>query len=403
MYRIIALLLLIGFNFSSFAQLKQGIDRILKPTILNMIKGKRVAILAHYASRDASNNHLVDLLWNSESANVVKIFAPEHGFRTLSDDWVGDSRDQQTGLMIYSLYKQDRRAPTQEQLSDVDMLIIDLKDVGMRFYTYQATMALTMKACKQAGVQVVVLDRLNPLGGKIVEGAALEASLAGWFVSYYPIATRHGMTMGELATLYNNSYQIGADLTVVKLEGWRRDMLWGDIGLKWIAPSPALPRYNNSYYYALTGLLEALDLAVGRSQNNRLAFKQFGAPWISQVQANELSDLLNGLNLSSVSFRPISWEVTRSTHLGKVVNGVSITVSNWKNIDVERVQIELLKALIKKFPTNISFNSFAKRLIGAQWLIKDLSDSVATDTIQEHMSNSRTSFMKQREQSLLYQ
>src|SRR3989442_300439 len=229
-----------------------------------LLHGRRVALLAHQASIDSRYAHAAPLLSDLRRARLVRLLAPEHGLWGAAQDHarVGATRDPATGLPVWSLYGA-RRAPTRTMLGGVDVLVVDLQDVGARYYTFVWTMALTMRVCARAGVAVVVLDRPNPLGGAIVEGNVPDPAFAS-FVGLYPLPPRHGLTIGELAAYLNERHALGCDLTVVSMKGWRRAMLWESTGLPWVAPSPNMPTPDTARVYPGGCLVEGTNLSEGR-------------------------------------------------------------------------------------------------------------------------------------------
>ncbi len=242
-----------------------------------LLRGRRLALLAHQASVNADLEHAASLLRDAPRARLVRLFAPEHGLWGAAQDHatITRARDPVTGLPVLSLYGR-RRAPTRSMLRGLDALIVDLQDVGARYYTFVWTMALAMGACGRAGVPVIVLDRPNPLGGEAVEGNLPDPEFAS-FVGLYPLPARHGMTIGELATYLNRRYRLGCALTVVPMQGWRRGMLWEDTGLPWVAPSPNMATPDTARVYPGGCLIEGTNLSEGRGTTR--PFEWVGAPY----------------------------------------------------------------------------------------------------------------------------
>ncbi len=330
------------------AKVKLGIDRFFEqPQLLNYLENKRIAILAHHASVNTQGEHLIDLAFNHPQIHVVKLFTPEHGLRDLSDDWIEDGIDEKTSLPYYGLYKPERRAPSQKMLEDIDVIIIDLQDVGMRFYTFATTMALTMKAANEAQVQVIILDRPNPIGG-FVQGLTLKNNLTKHFISYGKLPTRHGLTMAELARFYYREFNLSMPYFLVPMEGWSRKMIWEETALKWNTPSPALISPENSYLYALLGPLESFNLAVGRGIDNSEAFFIYGAPWISLSESQELAQKLNKLS-SFIKFSAYSWKPTRSRYQGETCYGVKVVHFEFKKIHSFQLLVKVLHIFQEMF------------------------------------------------------
>jgi uncharacterized protein YbbC (DUF1343 family) len=373
-----------------------GIDRLFSPPFAGLLRGARVGVLAHAASRSRDGRHLVDLL--HERADLRAIFTPEHGLRSIDDDAVPDGRDPATGVPVFSLYG-PRRQPTPEQLSVVDVLVVDLQDVGLRYYTYPATLAWLLRAAAGAGKRVIVLDRPDPLGGAVVEGAMLEERWSGGIVSFYPMPTRHGMTLGELARFYNEELALGADLTVVPMAGWERAWVWPSTGLPWRAPSPALPTFEQALLYALFGPLEATNLAVGRGKDNADAFRVYGAPWVSEWQAARVVERLSALGLAGLRFSTAEWIPTRAKFEGKRCRGFRVDVTG--PVDGFRALVETLKQLDRELGHNLMLGG-ADRMLGAAWVREDAESGVSTEAIIERARRESRDFLAARDRALLY-
>ena len=239
----------------------------------------------------------IDALFKAPGVKLVALFSPEHGIRGAVDTTVADSRDEATGLPIFSLYGKTRK-PSPESLEGVDALVYDIQDVGARFYTYISTLGLVMEAAKEKGIPVYVLDRPNPIGGLAVSGPVRDPEFES-FIAHHPLPVRHGMTVGELARLFNGERKIGADLHVIPCEGWRREDLYDRTGLLWVNPSPNMRSLTEALLYPGVGLLEASNLATGRGTDT--PFERVGAPWIDP---RAFAEALNGLGLRRRPLRP---------------------------------------------------------------------------------------------------
>ena len=288
-----------------------------------LLRGRRVGLLAHQASIDRRLEHAAGLLGDLRGVKLVALLAPEHGLWGAPQDHalVAGTRDSATGLPVWSLYGA-RREPTAAMLGGLDMLVVDLQDVGSRYYTYNWTMALAMRVCARLGVRVVVLDRPNPLGGVSVEGNVGDPAFAS-FVGLYPLAIRHGMTMGELALYLNREHAIDADLSVVPMRGWRRSMLWEDTGLPWVAPSPNMPTPDTARVYPGGCLLEGTNLSEGRGTTR--PFEWIGAPYLD---AHRYAAALERLRLPGVRFRPARFLPTFQKWAGRLCEGVQVHVTD---------------------------------------------------------------------------
>jgi uncharacterized protein YbbC (DUF1343 family) len=291
------------------------------------LRGQRIGIVSNPASVDHNLQHIVDLALADQHLNVTALFGPQHGFRSdVQDNMIETPHGEFEGggkrrVPLYSLYS-DTREPTAEMLRDVDALIIDLQDVGTRIYTYAYTMANCMRACKRHGVKVIVCDRPNPIGGLEIEGITLEPGCES-FVGLFEIPTRHGMTMGELARLFNDHFDIGADLEVVAMEGWSRDMYHDQTGLPWVMPSPNIPTLDSAIVFPGTVHIEGTNASEGRGTTR--PFELVGAPWI---EAERFAAALNARNLPGVYFRPAVFEPTFQKHARVACGGCQIHVTD---------------------------------------------------------------------------
>jgi uncharacterized protein YbbC (DUF1343 family) len=288
-----------------------------------LLRGRRVALLAHQASVDGRLVHAVDLLGELTGTRLVRLLAPEHGFWGAPQDHasVGSTRDPHSGLPVLSLYGA-RREPTPAMLAGLDALVVDLQDVGARYYTFAWTMVLAMRACARAGVPVIVLDRPNPLGGERVEGNIPDPAFAS-FVGLLPLPARHGLTIGELARYANTVHRIGCALTVVPMRGWRRAMPWQDTGLPWVPPSPNMPTPDTARVYPGGCLIEGTNLSEGRGTTR--PFEWVGAPYLD---AHTYASALERLRLPGVRFRPARFAPTFHKWAGRACGGVQIHVTD---------------------------------------------------------------------------
>ncbi|MFB3853527.1 MAG: exo-beta-N-acetylmuramidase NamZ domain-containing protein [Vicinamibacterales bacterium] len=290
----------------------------------DLLKGKRVGLVSNPASIDASFRHVADRLLETDGIRLAALFGPQHGFNAdVQDNMIetGHATDRWRKVPVYSLYSETRE-PTAEMLRDLDVLVVDLQDVGARIYTFVYTMANCLRVARKMGLPVIVCDRPNPTGGTEVEG---EVLLEGWesFVGQFPIPMRHGMTIGELARLFNEHHGIGADLTVVPMEGWRREMYWDETLLPWVMPSPNMPTLDTAIVYPGGVLFEGTNLSEGRGTTR--PFELLGAPWLDAVA---LCRSLNSLCLGGVYFRPVSFEPTFHKHARQTCGGCQIHVTD---------------------------------------------------------------------------
>jgi uncharacterized protein YbbC (DUF1343 family)/CubicO group peptidase (beta-lactamase class C family) len=320
-----------------------GVD-VLRASGFAAVKGLRLGLLTNHTGRTRDGMATIDLLSSAPGVTLVSLFSPEHGIRGVLDAAVPSATDDKTGLPIYSLYGATER-PTADMLTGLDAIVVDLQDIGTRFYTYMTTMAYVMEAAAARHIRVIVLDRPNPIGGVDIEGPALDAGLGG-FTGYFPaMPIRHSLTMGELAQLFNGERGMGADLTVVPLEHWRRDEWFDDTGLNWVNPSPNMRTLYAATLYPGLGAFEATDLSVGRGTDT--PFQQVGAPWID---GPKLADALTARRIPGVRFYPVRFTPTAGPFANQACQGVFITVVDRDAVRPVRLGVEIVAALIKLFP-----------------------------------------------------
>jgi uncharacterized protein YbbC (DUF1343 family) len=289
----------------------------------------------------------------------VALFSPEHGIRGILDAKVPSEVDRKTGLAIHSLYGETRR-PTDAMLAGIDTLVVDMQDIGARFYTYMTTMAYVMEEAAKRKIAVVVLDRPNPINGFQFEGPALDAAGVS-FTGYFPaMPIRHGMTLGELARLFNAENGIGADLTVVGLKNWHRDQWFDATGLPWINPSPNMRNLVQATLYPGIGAVEGTNISVGRGTDT--PFEQIGAPWIDGVR---LADALNARNLAGIRFYPVRFTPTSSRHAKQECGGVFMVVTDRVALRPVRVGVEIAAQLHKLYGSTFELEA-AERLFGSK-------------------------------------
>ena len=314
-----------------------GSERLLDSGLL---AGRRVGIVCNPASIDGEFRHVADRLASDRHVRLAAIFGPQHGFSSdVQENMIetGHGRDEIRRVPVYSLYSETRE-PTAEMLRDLDLLVIDLQDVGTRIYTYIYTMANCLRAARRHGVKVIVCDRPNPIGGVAVEGPMLEPGFES-FVGLYPIPMRHGMTIGEVARLFNEHFDIGADLEVMTMEGWNRGMYADRTGLPWVLPSPNIPTVDSAVVYPGTVLFEGTNVSEGRGTTR--PFEIVGAPW---VVAEPFADAMNRLGLPGVRFRPALFEPTFHKHAKTSCGGCQIHVLDRETFRAVETGVALLGA-----------------------------------------------------------
>lgn len=317
-------------------KVRLGIDNIEQ--YLPFFAGKRVGLITNQTGINSQYQSSIDVL--KEKTNLTALYSPEHGIRgnVTAGKGVDASRDPKTGLPVYSLYGATKK-PTPEMLQDVDVLVFDIQDVGARFYTYIYTMAYAMQSCAEQGKTFVVLDRPNPVGGEIVEGGTLKPGYES-FIGMYPIPIRHGMTVGELAGLFNHEYGIGCDLKVVPMTGWKRSMFFAQTGVPWVMTSPNMPTEDTAVVYSGTGMFGGTNVSEGVGTTRPFEF--VGAPWLDALQ---LAEHMNNLKLPGVIFRPASFTPQYSKQQGKVCAGVQIHVTDKKAYRAVKTGVYLMAAI----------------------------------------------------------
>ena len=337
-----------------------GID-VLERDNFKPLAGMRLGLVTNHTGRDREGRLTIDVLSKAPGVKLVALFSPEHGIRGLADEKVSDSRDETTGLPIYSLYGETRR-PKPEQLKNLDALVYDIQDVGTRFYTYISTLGYILEEAAKAKLPVFVLDRPNPIGGVEVEGPIADKDKLS-FTSYHTIPTRHGLTIGELAQLFNRERNIGADLRVIKMEGWRRWMWFDETNLTWINPSPNMRSLTEATLYPGVGLLETTNVSVGRGTDT--PFEVVGAPW---VQADRFAEYLNERGLPGVRFVPLRFTPSASVFKDQQCGGVNIIVTDRAAFRPLFTGIEMALALRKLYPNEWKVDNYLRLLVNADTL-----------------------------------
>ena len=334
-----------------------GLD-VLREAGFEPLVGARVGLVTNQTGRARDGATTIDLLAAAPGVELVALFSPEHGIRGVMDGPVSSSRDTRTGLPIHSLYG-DTRRPTAEMLQGLDTLVVDLQDVGARFYTYATTMAYLLEAAAARGLRVMVLDRPNPIGGVDVEGPILDESSTG-FTGYFPSPVRHGLTLGELARLFNTERGIGAELEVVAMRGWQRETWFDDTGLRWVDPSPNMRNLHQALLYPGIGAIEGSNLSVGRGTDT--PFEQIGAPWID---GPELARELNTRRLPGVRVYPLRFSPSSSRFAGELCEGVFFIVTDRDAVRPVRLGLEVAAALYRLYGDQFDLDAVA-RLLGSR-------------------------------------
>ena len=367
------IILLMLFNITLLSQTKNentvkvklGIEEFLNKHF-DLIKGKNIGIITNHTGVLSNGNHLVDILFANPEVKIKALFGPEHGIRGDAPDGksVSHGVDSKTNIPVYSLYGTDRK-PTKEMLKDIDVLIFDIQDIGARFYTFTSTMFLTMEAAAENNIKFIVLDRPNPITGLKVEGAILDDSLTS-FVGLHKIATAHGMTVGELAKLVNEEgwlkNKAKADLTVIKMDGWKRNMWYDETGIPWVKPSPNMISINTATVYPGLCFIEGTNISEGRGTLN--PFEMIGAPFINK---DKFAKALNGYKLKGVRFEAVEYT---PTNISKVTvdpkydsikcNGIFIHVTDRNIFEPIKTGLYILYTLKILYPNDFKWRSPAR-------------------------------------------
>jgi uncharacterized protein YbbC (DUF1343 family) len=327
-----------------------GIDRLLD-TDRSLVAGRRVGVVCNPASIDSQLRHTSYRFTDDPDLRVVALFGPQHGFRSdLQDNMIETphARDARRAIPVYSLYSETRE-PTAEMLKNIDVLVVDLQDVGTRVYTYVYTMANCMRAAAKNGVLVVVCDRPNPIGGEEIEGSPLGPAYTS-FVGQFPIPLRHGMTIGELARLFNDEFRLNCSLEVVPLVGWQRSMYFDETRLPWVMPSPNIPTLDTTIVYPGAVLIEGTRLSEGRGTTR--PFELIGAPWID---GDQLADAMNAKRLPGVHFRGVFFEPTFQKHAKQTCGGCQLHVLDRRTFRPIRTAVELIAEFRAQSPARFAW------------------------------------------------
>ena len=382
-----------------------GSDLLLSSSRL---KGARVGVVCNHASLDRGFVHIVDRFASAPDVTLAAIFGPQHGFRSdVQDNMVETphTNDSTRRVPVYSLYSETRE-PTAAMLDGLDVLIIDLQDIGARIYTYIYTMANCLRACERHGVPVIVCDRPNPIGGNDVEGALLAPGFES-FVGQFSIPMRHGMTIGELARLFNEVFGLGAALEVIKMEGWKREMYADATDLPWVMPSPNMPTLDTAIVYPGTVLFEGTMISEGRGTTR--PFELIGAPWI---EAESFARRMNALGLAGVHFRPAVFEPTFQKHATLACGGCQIHVTNREQFRPVLVGVAIMAMLHQVDPRHFAWRQPPYEyehkkmpidiLAGSEGLRRQVEAGTSARDIAESWREDEESFRKLRSQYVLY-
>jgi len=372
------------------------------------VTGRRIGLVANPASVDNSLHHIGDVVSSTPGVTLAALFGPQHGFRSdVQDNMIEtDHTNHPTlGIPVYSLYSETRE-PTPDMLANLDVLVIDLQDVGTRVYTYIHTMTKCLKACGSHNIPVIVCDRPNPIGGEAVEGPMLEPGFES-FVGQFPIPLRHGLTIGELAVFCNETFELGANLEVLQLDGWRRGFYHDNTGLPWVLPSPNLPTLDSSIVYPGMVLFEGTNLSEGRGTTR--PFELAGAPWL---KAHQLAGLMNDLGLPGVRFRPVEFQPTFQKHAGQACGGCQLHVVDRRSFRPVVTAVALIQTCRRLAPEFFEWRQPPYEyedvlppidiLSGSDHLRHNIDAEVPYETIADAWTTGLDAFLPLREHFLLY-
>ena len=374
-----------------------GID-VLEAEEFGPLKQKRVGVLTNQTGIDSAGRRTIDLLAHAPGVQLIAVFSPEHGVAGALDTTdIGNSRDAQTGIPVYSVYgvSDVSRRPNIEILKKVDAVVVDLQDAGVRFYTYETTLGYFLEGAATAGISVIVLDRPNPITGSVVQGPLSQPGRES-FVNYGPVPVRHGMTLGELAQMFNAEHKIHAKLAVVAMHGWMRGDWFDSTGVKWTNPSPNLRSLTAATLYPGVALVEGTNISVGRGTDT--PFELLGAPWMN---ARELAQYLNARQIPGVRFLPVDFTPVASNFAGQPCHGVNIILTNREFLDSPELGMELASALAKLYPQQFHMEKMID-ILANQNVYDELAHGVDPHRIALAWQDELQNFLQVRAKYLIY-
>ena len=385
---------------------KTGLKNLMENQ-LDKLKDRRIGLLTNHTGLTVDLKSNIDLFYNHPDLNLVKLFGPEHGVRgnAAAGDKVDNQIDSKTGLEMISLYGASKKASA-EMLEDLDAVVFDIQDLGLRFYTYLSTLLYTVESCGENKVKLLILDRMNPLGRKL-EGNIVQPEFSS-FIGLYPLPHRHGMSFGEIAQWANREFNLEADLEVIKCSGWQGENfaeLSADNNLFWIPPSPAVPNFKTAAVYPITCMLEGTNISEGRGTAN--PFEYFGAPWIDP---EELRTELESRGLPGLRFRAVYFIPQSSKHQGKECGGVQILISDQNKVDSYLSSLTIIKTLFKLYPEQTKWLKPSKQgehyffdlLMGTDRVRKMVDQNYKAENIMASWQDQLKEFKKIRKKYLIY-
>ena len=401
------------FAKSRNSAVKTGIE-VLREKNFEGLVGKKVGLVTNPSSVDSHLNSTVDILFNAPGVELVALYGPEHGVRgdVYAGDKINDSVDAATGLPVYSIYGATRK-PTPEMLEGVEVMVYDIQDVGARSYTFISSLGLVMEACAEKGIEVMVLDRPNPLGGNKIEGCNVEPGFFS-FVSQYPIPYIYGLTVGELAVMINeegmNRGQKGdqepvkCKLTVVPMEGWTRDMLYENTGLPWVLPSPNIPFKDSPVYYVSSGICGELYGFMNIGVGYTLPFQVFGALWL---EPEALKAKLESYDIPGVSFRTIWYKPFSGNLKGQLVKGLQFFYTDYENARLTELQFMVMQAVAELYPDKKPFEIISgyglfDKVCGTDFIRTEFSKRYLFDDIKDYWRKDEDTFRALSQKYYMY-
>ena len=374
-----------------------GID-VLEAQDFAPLRGKRVGLLTNQTGLDLAGHRTIDLLAHAPGVHLNAIFSPEHGVTgALDTTRIGNSRDAATGIEVYAVYgpSDESRRPPLDVLRQLDAVVIDLQDAGVRFYTYETTLGYFLEAAARSGSQVMVLDRPNPISGAFIQGPMSEPGRES-FVNYGPVPVRHGMTLGELAQMFNSEHKLSAKLTVIPMQGWMRGDWFDSTGLEWTNPSPNLRSLTAATFYPGVALIEGTNISVGRGTDT--PFELVGAPWIN---GRELAQLLNARQIPGIRFVPVSFTPASSNYAGQLCHGVNLVLTGRESLDSPELGVELAAAMSKLYPQQFQMEKMIE-ILANQAVYDALVHGADPQRIALDWRDDLVKFQQLRERYLLY-
>jgi uncharacterized protein YbbC (DUF1343 family) len=382
-----------GSSRGGGGRVQTGLD-VLEAEKFAPLKGKHVGLITNHTGVDFLGRTTIELLAHAPSVQLVALFSPEHGIAGHADESVASSQDPSTGLPIYSLYGDNKR-PTDAMLKGIDALVFDVQDAGVRFYTYTTTMGYCMEEAAKHGIPFYLLDRPNPIGGEIVEGPMLDADKTS-FVAYYPLPVRYGLTIGELAQLFNTENHINCELHVIEMKNWHRNYFFENTGVRWIPPSPNLRTLKGAILYPGLEILQGAGVSVGRG--TEAPFEEFGAPW---MDGEQVADELNARNLPGLRFANQPYIPVSGLYAGQHCGGVSIRVTDRAAVRSVRMGLEIAAILLKKYPDHFDVSK-TMTLLGNAATVAALKAGTPVEQIVASWGPELGSFDQVRRKYFLY-